>query len=590
MKKIRGWFTDLSLYKKILFTVSVVFLLGYGSFFAALQLLTERYDRELYQANANSLSHVASAITAQIEAIETISVNVMSDGVIQQNLMALNKHPDTPESSLAKKDIYNALYPHAFYNRYIKSINIVLKDNSNICMGSSVYLKAFDQNRLEQLSQNAGGRIIWEAAVPANGDIAAVRQIRQLKCLKLTNLAQLSIVVDLDLLIQDALRDAGYAPSQSQLVLFSQDHAIYPAGTREGGAAYQELLSEMTESGENYRVSDCSGQKEFIICGSISRTGWQYLYIRNYNPIFFNIESAKIQAAVITAFCALLSLVLIRLILSHIFRHLDYLIQKIRCFGEGKPLPENIRRYDYQLRKDEIGQLHRSFDQMTKSVKVLRDENYDKQLLLRDATIKMLRQQIHPHFLYNTLDTINCLALQCGEEDISTMVCSLANLFRSAIKGEEDVIPLEEELQVLENYIQIQEIRFRDRLHFSMTIPEDISRIYVPKLCIQPLVENALKHALEYMTEVCTIHVAVTEEKGYYRITVANTGSQFEADLLEKIESGQITPQGSGVGLVNIDSRLKLIYGDDYGLNCYNQENMAVVMLKIPKDKGEHNA
>ena len=282
-------------------------------------------------------------------------------------------------------------------------------------------------------------------------------------------------------------------------------------------------------------------------------------------------------------------MLLVEAVFRHVLKHLDFLVEKIRCFGNGEPVPKQ-REYDYVNRRDEIGQLHVNFDEMTKSVKVLRDENYDKQLLLRDATIKILQQQINPHFLYNTLDTINWMAQKYGADDISTMVRSLGNLFRASITGEGDLIPLADELAVLDNYIQIQKIRFKDRLVFELVVPEDISHIFVPKLCIQPLVENALKHAMEYTDEICTIRVTVREREGSYRIKVANTGSQFEEDLLWKIEHRQITPQGSGVGLVNIDSRLKLIYGDHYGLTFYNKDGMAVVMLSIPKEREELHA
>ncbi len=222
---------------------------------------------------------------------------------------------------------------------------------------------------------------------------------------------------------------------------------------------------------------------------------------------------------------------------------------------------------------------------MTKSVKVLRDENYDKQLLLRDATIRMLQQQINPHFLYNTLDTINWMAQKYGADDISTMARSLGNLFRISITGQEELIPLAEELSFLDNYIQIQNIRFKDRLNFEMNIPNDISHIQIPKLCIQPLVENALKHSMEYSDQMCRIRVTLQERDHDYQIQVANTGSQFEENLIWKIEHREITPQGSGVGLTNINSRLKLLYGDAYGLTFYNQEGMAVVMLTIPKER-----
>ena len=222
---------------------------------------------------------------------------------------------------------------------------------------------------------------------------------------------------------------------------------------------------------------------------------------------------------------------------------------------------------------------------MTHSVKVLRDENYDKQLLVRDSAIKMLQQQINPHFLYNTLDTINWMAQKYGADDISVMVRSLGNLFRASIADQKDIIPLSEELKVLSDYIRIQEIRFKDRLHFELDTPEKTSQIFVPKLCIQPLVENALKHAMEDTDELCRIRVTIQEMEKDYQIQVSNTGSQFEEDLLQKIENREITPQGSGVGLLNINSRLKLLYGDNYGLKFYNKGGKAVVMLSIPKEQ-----
>ena len=157
---------------------------------------------------------------------------------------------------------------------------------------------------------------------------------------------------------------------------------------------------------------------------------------------------------------------------------------------------------------------------MTKNVRSLQNQNYEKQLLLKDATIKMLQQQINPHFLYNTLDTINWMAQKYGVEDISVMAKSLGNLFRASINGQDDLIPLSEELSVLENYIRIQRIRFKDRLEFILEVPEDISSLCVPRLCIQPLVENALKHAMEYSDDICTIHVniQVSEQKCRIRI------------------------------------------------------------------------
>ncbi len=442
-------------------------------------------------------------------------------------------------------------------------------------MGNSIYIEKFDLSKLKEKSCDSNGNTIWESADAAGIDTVCIRQIRQLKYLGLNKLADLYIVVDMEHLINDALTNAGYSPTDSHFILLENGHRIYPELPY-----HDELYPKLTSP---YSITTINGHKEFIISGTIPDTPWDYLYFRNYDPIFHNIQAAKLKVLLFTTFTVLTALLILWLVFRRILTHLDFLMEKIRNFGNGEPPP--IDKYDYTLRQDEIGHLHRSFDEMTKSVKVLRDENYDKQLLLRDATIKQLQQQIDPHFLYNTLDTINWRAQKYGADDISCMVRSLGNLFRTSINGQEDVIPLSDELTVLNSYIQIQRFRFQDRLNFELHMPKDIRHILVPKMCLQPLVENALKHAMEYSDELCNICVTLTELENDYQITVANTGSQFEENLLWKIRNHQITPQGSGVGLVNIDSRMKLLYGNLYGLIFYNQDNMAIVELRIPKER-----
>ena len=238
----------------------------------------------------------------------------------------------------------------------------------------------------------------------------------------------------------------------------------------------------------------------------------------------------------------------------------------------------------------EVQNLSDSFGHMVGRIQQLMTTVREEEIVLRKTELKALQAQINPHFLYNTLDTINWMAQKYGADDISTMVRSLGNLFRAAVNSKEDLIPLKKELDVLKDYIRIQQIRFGDRLDFQLHVPDDISHIYVPTLCIQPLVENALKYALEFSDDVCHITVTISEKDTVYQITVANTGSYFEDDLIWKLEHRQVTPQGSGVGLVNINSRLKLLFGDRYGLSIYNEDGMAIVLLSIPKEREDSYA
>jgi two-component system sensor histidine kinase YesM len=554
------------------------------TFFLSIKILTTRYNEELYKTNANSLNHVTTYLESEMQTVETIADSLIGDQTIQSNLSFLSENPYNNRRSLARRDIYQQLYSYIYRSSYIKSINIILEDGTNICMGSSDDILKFDIKELNHNLDSLKGGTIWSSSIEAGADTVCARQILKLKYLSLKKLGELYITVNMDKMIEDGLTNSGSLSENSNFILMSGGKRIYPSKPFHDGLSLQ-MIEDIKKQDNAYSIATLDGKKQFIISGHIPYAKWDYLYFRDYDPLFYGIRLISMQIFLFTFCIITVTAVWVNVIFRHIFRHLDYLIEKIKSFGSGEVPDRNIKLYDYENRQDEIGQLHRSFDEMTHSVKVLRDENYDKQLLVRDSTIKMLQQQINPHFLYNTLDTINWMAQKYGADDISVMVRSLGNLFRASIADQKDIIPLSEELKVLYDYIRIQEIRFKDRLKFELDTPEKISQIFVPKLCIQPLVENALKHAMEDTDELCTILVSIQEMEEDYQIQVSNTGSQFEEDLLEKIANKEITPQGSGVGLLNINSRLKLLYGDNHGLKFYNKGGKAVVMLSIPKEQ-----
>lgn len=577
-------FNNLSLYKKILTVFLLSMLAICITFLLSVKILTTRYNEELYKTNANSLNHVTTYLESEMQTVETITDSLVGDQTIQSNLTFLSENPYSNRRALARRDIYQQLYSYIYRSSYIKSINIILEDGTNICMGSSDDILKFDVKELNKSLNSLKGGSIWSSSIVAGPDTVCARQILKLKYLSLKKLGEMYITVNMDKMIEDGLTNSGSLSENSNFILMSGGKRIYPSKPFHDELSLQ-LIEDIRQQENAYTIATLDGKKEFIISGHIPYAKWDFLYFRDYDPLFYGIRLISMQIFLFTFCIITVTAVWVNAIFRHIFRHLDYLIEKIKCFGSGEVPDYNIKLYDYENRQDEIGQLHRSFDEMTHSVKVLRDENYDKQLLVRDSTIKMLQQQINPHFLYNTLDTINWMAQKYGADDISVMVRSLGNLFRASIADQKDIIPLSEELKVLYDYIRIQEIRFKDRLNFELDTPEKISQIFVPKLCIQPLVENALKHAMEDTDELCRIRVSIQEMEQDYQIQVSNTGSQFEEDLLEKIANKEITPQGSGVGLLNINSRLKLLYGDNYGLKFYNKGGKAVVMLSIPKEQ-----
>jgi len=263
--------------------------------------------------------------------------------------------------------------------------------------------------------------------------------------------------------------------------------------------------------------------------------------------------------------------------------HFHGLLSKMDKFGKNENLvPTNNHIYDN--RKDEIGILHNQFDKMVLKIQQLIEENYVNEILAKDAQIKSLENKINPHFLYNTLETINWRAKAIGEKEISSMVEALGALLRITLSQKETTTTLEHELQIVRNYITIQKIRFEERLSYIENVDENILQIELPQLTIQPLVENAINYVLEEFIDTCCIAITTETLENTVYIRVTNNDSQFEENLLEKLQNNEIKPHGFGIGLLNIHKRLQLIFGVNYGLELYNpDESHAVAQITVPR-------
>lgn len=582
MKKcIRHWYNNISLYKKIILIVLLPYLVVAIVIGCSITYLIKNYNNELYTQTARCMDIVSSSISNQLSQIEELSLSIMSDALIQDYIYQLDQNPDNINTSHYYRELQRKLYTYMYRYKHVKSINLVLNDGYHICSGISTDIDLFDTETISDTLSTKNRQPLWFGERSAGNSVMCARELKLLKYVKLNKMANLYIIVDMNAIILDILNRYNYPVESNDFILLDENTPLYPKSVTQKQC---DQLFQKTP----YRIAKINDKKSFLISGTIACTGWRYLYRHSYAELFQNIQILNTLIIIISVISAFFSILTCIWIIRKLFHHLDFLMEKIHCFGQNLSVPDSLSAISYQDRNDEIAQLHKSFDEMMHNVRTLRDENYTKQLHLRDTQLKMLQQQVNPHFLYNTLDTINWIALQkYNADDISDMVQALGALFRTSITEIRDLLPLEEELKILDNYLLIQKIRFHDRLDFHLDIPQNINHIFVPKLCIQPLVENAIKYALENSDDLCLITVTVADYEETCTIEVANSGSMFESDLLNKLEQKIIIPEGSGIGLMNIRSRLQLLYDTNYNLEFYNKNGMAIVSLTIPHIRKE---
>lgn len=244
-------------------------------------------------------------------------------------------------------------------------------------------------------------------------------------------------------------------------------------------------------------------------------------------------------------------------------------------------LMEEVEAGDFSVRfdtdrKDEIGVLGTSFNHMIEKINALINELYVEKQHRLEAQLKSLQEQIKPHFLYNTLDTISWLAREHGAMDVVGLVDALTNMFRVGLSSGRDFILLREEKKHVVNYLYIQKVRYGKRLQYEMKISEDYDEITVPKLILQPLVENAIYHGIKKKRTTGKISIDARVDGDKFYLWVRDDGAGIPAGRLAEIRAWLSQPAGmeknAGFGLSYLKERIELTYGSDYGISIDSQE------------------
>ncbi len=247
-----------------------------------------------------------------------------------------------------------------------------------------------------------------------------------------------------------------------------------------------------------------------------------------------------------------------------------------------------IRAKDEEL--EEISVLSSSFNAMVEKIGQLVDDIHIEELNLREAELRLLQEQINPHFLYNTLDNIIWLAEAGEKEQVVHMVSALSSFFRTTLSNGKNYVTVAEEKEHIESYLEIQQFRYRDILSYDIKIPEEICSYRILKLMLQPLVENALYHGIKNKRGMGHILVEGTEQEDTLVFEVTDTGIGMTPERVEEVRKAingecELTGSDGGFGLRNVNERIRLNYGDGYGLTVESEyQQYTKISVTLPKE------
>ena len=339
--------------------------------------------------------------------------------------------------------------------------------------------------------------------------------------------------------------------------------------------------------------------EKFIYVGTeIERAGWRLISIVPKGGVAQEYEVIMPLMAVAAGIVILLLLVMIMLVRFKILKPVRSLSRFMEKVGEGS---ENVRYHSEN--RDEIGIMAESMNAMLDAVhnrneelRISETRRLNAELARQQMEILAYRNQINPHFIYNTLECMRGIAFYHDAPEIVEMTQSLSGMLRYAVKGEGFAL-LEEELRYIEEYYRIIHYRFGDRILFRIRVPEELQEFRVIKLCLQPLVENSVSHGLEMSTEQGIVEISGSREKDILILQVRDNGEGMDETMLreireriEKVYTSEdtLTEAEQHIGVLNIARRLFLNYGEKSGLTVGSERKKGtMVTLRIPVEEEE---
>lgn len=297
---------------------------------------------------------------------------------------------------------------------------------------------------------------------------------------------------------------------------------------------------------------------------SISNTDWFMVTVLPSPPLIHESNRLMIQIALIYAVFLVLALIFANVLAHSITGRLSSVIRQMQTVRHGPPTP-----MDSPSAHDEIGDLIDTYNYMTRKMDELMKTQAKAAEDLRIAEFNSLQAQINPHFLYNTMDMINWMALQGQTDEISHAVQSLSRFYKLTLSRKKGISTIARELEHVTIYVQLQNMRYHDSIELITDIPDELSEYQIPKLTLQPVVENSILHGiLEKESKSGTIVITGWMENENVVLLVSDDGVGIPPEILSTILSGNGNSQsgGTNIAVYNTHRRLQILYGNDYGL------------------------
>lgn len=576
LRRVTAKWADLRLASKMLLVYLVLLSAVCCVTVVAMQINLNAYDEKLYEKSLQELDFFVQQVNGSLAEVEAFSYNLAMSVEIQQQLSTMKSLSHLQgEYQYQQYQLRSRLASEVYSHPIVKSITYTDQYKSELIVGqytgmvsSQVY-----EDLLNSMHEARGGYVALapSAEYPY---LLSGRDILKHTDYSLDYLGTYIIACDVSGMIEKQM--GALSATNTSLFVCGPQGMIFPSDSQ---GPPTELSSK---AGQGYDIIRLDGQLHFACWLTDKETGWTYLNLFPYSEIYGQITQMRYTLFGVFAAMFILSALIMRRLARAVTQPLQTLTRSMQVVETGDfKAAQGV--LPLQTSQDETGQLTQEFRIMLEKIDHLIYENYEKQLLLQEMRYQMLQAQINPHFLNNTLNTVAWMVKAKRNEDANQVIMELGRLLRAAL-SKDAYTPVAEDVRHAQAYITIQKFRYGKRASFEVACTGELDRFMMPKMVLQPLVENAILHGVEDSLEHCIVSVSVVELENTIRLEVRDTGPGMAKEHLEAVRNFTAKPRGHGIGLKNIKERLEMAFGDQCRFSIDSEEGKGTsVRIEIPK-------
>ncbi|RED64969.1 sensor histidine kinase [Cohnella lupini] len=519
-------------------------------------------DQLIHQAVENigsTIDQVNKNIENKLDMYSQVATLLYSDTQLRNYLINTYKAKDL--SFLDAYDYINkTLYKMLAMNPNLKSITIYTENKTLFSDG--LFIKHMEElpDALREQSLQAAGNI---TQFFPNNQSPGAKTVTLARSLNYLSLNYPYGILTMEISERELFSLIEKENNNKTIIVADENGHIITSGIKDG------------DIGNVADISDIGGKDTMVIQKSL-KNGWKTVVLLPYAELLGQAQKATAKMLYISLACILAAIVMIYATSKFMTKRIEFLLQQIRKVERG-----SIALSFTHMGDDEIGQLSFALNKMSVTIQDLIQDVYKQELSKNEAEMTSLQAQITPHFLYNTLASISALAIKSNNSQVHRMADDLARFYRISLNKGKKCITIEKEIKLTEHYISIQKTRFQGLFNVHYVLDEDLFHYTTLKLVAQPFIENCINHAI--WDDECGINIVIklAADGNDVLLSVIDDGMGMPKDVFERMRNP--IGQSEGYGIYNVDKRIRLAYGERYGVQVYSKLGIGTsVQIRIP--------